>query len=69
MIKKEKGVSSVEKEEFSRTRRYLGKTQSQMAQLLGISLKPYRALSRVGETSRCILNVRCSFFCPEEAPS
>ena len=37
--KTEKGVFSVEKEEFSRTRRYLGKTQSQMAQLLGISLK------------------------------
>ena len=31
---KEKGVFSVEKEEFSRTRQYLGKTQSQMAQLL-----------------------------------
>jgi hypothetical protein len=39
-------VFSVEKEEFSRTRRYLGKTQSQMAQLLGVSLKAIQSFEQ-----------------------
>ena len=45
--KKEKGVcSQLKKEEFSTTRRYLGKTQSQMAQLLGVSLKAIQSFEQ-----------------------
>jgi DNA-binding XRE family transcriptional regulator len=36
----------MEKEEFSTTRRYLGKRQSQMAQLLGVSLKAIQRLEQ-----------------------
>jgi len=36
----------MEKEEFSTARRYLGKTQSQMAQLLGISLKAIQSFEQ-----------------------
>jgi len=39
-------MCSVEKEEFSRTRQYLGKTQSQMAQLLGVSLKAIQSFEQ-----------------------
>jgi DNA-binding XRE family transcriptional regulator len=44
--KKGKGVCSVEKEEFSRIRRYLGKTQSQLAQLLGVSPKAIQSFEQ-----------------------
>ena len=44
--KKEKGVSSVGQEEFSRIRRYLGKTQSQLAQVLGISYKAIQSFEQ-----------------------
>ena len=36
------------KEEFSTTRRYLGKTQGQMAQLLGVSLKAIQSFEQGG---------------------
>ena len=36
----------MEKEEFSTIRRYLGKTQSQMAQLLGVSLKAIQSFEQ-----------------------
>ncbi len=44
--KKGKGGCSVEKEEFSRIRRYLGKTQSQLAQLLGVSPKAIQSFEQ-----------------------
>jgi DNA-binding XRE family transcriptional regulator len=45
--KKEKGVySRLKKEEFSRIRRYLGKTQSQLAQLLGVSYKAIQSFEQ-----------------------
>ena len=36
----------MEKEEFSTARQYLGKTQSQMAQLLGVSLKAIQSFEQ-----------------------
>ena len=36
----------MEKEEFSRIRRYLGKTQSQLAQLLGVSPKAIQSFEQ-----------------------
>jgi DNA-binding XRE family transcriptional regulator len=44
--RKEKGVFRVGKKEFSTARRYLGKTQSQMAQLLGVSLKAIQSFEQ-----------------------
>jgi len=44
--KKEKGVFSVKKDEFSKIRRYLEKTQLQMAQLLGGSLKAIQSFEQ-----------------------
>src|SRR5512136_712971 len=44
--KKENGVCSVEREALSRIRRYLGKTQSQMAQLLGVSPKAIQSFEQ-----------------------
>ena len=36
----------MEKEEFSTARQYLGKTQSQMAQVLGVSLKAIQSFEQ-----------------------
>jgi DNA-binding XRE family transcriptional regulator len=44
--KKENGVFRVGKKEFSTARQYLGKTQSQMAQLLGVSLKAIQSFEQ-----------------------
>ena len=44
--RKEKGVFRVEKKEFSTARQYFGKTQSQMAQLLGVSLKAIQSFEQ-----------------------
>ena len=46
MMGKERKEFSVEKEEFSRIRRYLEKTQSQMAQLLGVSNKAVQSFEQ-----------------------
>ena len=46
MMRKEKGVFRVEKKEFSTARQYLGKTQSQMAQLLGVSFKAIQSFEQ-----------------------
>jgi len=43
---KEKGVFRVGKKEFSKARQYLGKTQGQMAQLLGVSLKAIQSFEQ-----------------------
>ncbi len=44
--RQEKGVFRVGKKEFSTARQYLGKTQSQMAQLLGVSLKAIQSFEQ-----------------------
>ena len=44
--KKEKGMFRVGKKEFSTARQYLGKTQSQMAQVLGVSLKAIQSFEQ-----------------------
>ena len=44
--KEENGVCSVEKEELSRIRRHSGKTQTQMAQLLGVSPKAIQSFEQ-----------------------
>jgi DNA-binding XRE family transcriptional regulator len=44
--RKEKGVFRVGKKEFSTARQYLGKTQRQMAQLLGVSLKAIQSFEQ-----------------------
>jgi DNA-binding XRE family transcriptional regulator len=44
--KKDKGVLLVEQKEFSTARQYLGKTQRQMAQLLGVSLKAIQSFEQ-----------------------
>jgi len=44
--KREKGVDSVRKKEFSAVRQYLGKTQTQMAQLLGVSPKAIQSFEQ-----------------------
>ena len=44
--RKEKGVFRVGKKEFSTARRYLGKTQRQMAQLLGVSFKAIQSFEQ-----------------------
>ena len=46
MMREEKGVFRVEKKEFSTARQYLGKTQSQMAQLLGVSFKAIQSFEQ-----------------------
>jgi DNA-binding XRE family transcriptional regulator len=46
MSDQEEGVPGMEKEEFSRIRRYLGKTQSQLAHLLGVSLKAIQSFEQ-----------------------
>ena len=44
--KREKGVFLVGKKEFSTARQYLGKTQNQMAQVLGVSLKAIQSFEQ-----------------------
>jgi hypothetical protein len=44
--RKGKGVFWVGKKEFSTARQYLGKTQSQMAQVLGVSLKAIQSFEQ-----------------------
>ena len=46
MMREEKGVFRVGKKEFSTARQYLGKTQSQMAQLLGVSSKAIQSFEQ-----------------------
>jgi hypothetical protein len=46
MIKQMEGDVWMEKKEFSEIRRYLGKTQKQMAQLLGTSLKAIQSFEQ-----------------------
>jgi DNA-binding XRE family transcriptional regulator len=44
--REEKGAFQVKKKEFSSARQYLGKTQNQMAQLLGVSLKAIQSFEQ-----------------------
>jgi DNA-binding XRE family transcriptional regulator len=44
--RKERGVFRVGKKEFSTARQYLGKTQRQMAQILGVSLKAIQSFEQ-----------------------
>jgi len=46
IMREEKGVFRVGKKEFSTARQYLGKTQSQMAQLLGVSSKAIQSFEQ-----------------------
>ena len=64
--KKEKGVFGVGKKESSAARQYLGKTQSQMAQVLGVSLKAIQSFEQGWRNIpvHSILNVRSFFFWP-----
>ena len=57
----------MDKQEFSHLRKKLNKTQKQMAQLLGVSIKAVHSYEQGWRMVRR-LNARCSFWFPEAAP-